>query len=35
MVREIERAIGGDLQMIRLNGTLVGALVGLILSFMG
>lgn len=35
MVREIERAIGGDLQMIRLNGTLVGALVGLVLSFLG
>jgi len=34
MVREIERAIGGDLQMIRLNGTLVGALVGLVLSFL-
>ncbi|HNA22834.1 MAG TPA: DUF445 family protein, partial [Agitococcus sp.] len=33
MVREIEKAIGGDLQMIRLNGTLVGGLIGLVLSF--
>lgn len=35
MVREIEKAVGGDLQMIRLNGTLVGGLIGLVLSFMG
>ena len=34
MVREIERAVGGDLQMIRLNGTLVGSLIGLVLSFL-
>ena len=34
MVREIEKAIGGDLQMIRLNGTLVGGLIGLVLSFL-
>jgi uncharacterized membrane-anchored protein YjiN (DUF445 family) len=32
MVREIERAVGGDLQMIRLNGTLVGGLIGLVLE---
>ena len=34
MVREIEKAVGGDLQMIRLNGTLVGGLIGLVLSFL-
>ena len=33
MVREIEKAIGPDLQMIRVNGTLVGGLIGLVLSF--
>lgn len=34
MVREIEKAVGGDLQMIRLNDTLVGGLIGLVLSFL-
>ncbi|PTQ90776.1 DUF445 domain-containing protein [Agitococcus lubricus] len=34
MVREVEKAIGADLQMIRLNGTLVGGLIGLVLSFL-
>lgn len=34
MVRETEKAVGGDLQMIRLNGTLVGGLIGLVLSFL-
>ncbi len=33
MVREIEKAIGPDLQMIRVNGTLVGGVIGLVLSF--
>lgn len=29
MTRELERNIGRDLQFIRINGTLVGGLVGL------
>ena len=29
MVQEIERSVGRDLQFIRLNGTVVGALAGL------
>ena len=33
MVLEVEKAIGPDLQMIRVNGTLVGGLIGLVLSF--
>ena len=31
MVDEIERAVGRDLQFIRLNGTLIGGLAGLVL----
>ena len=31
LVREIEHSVGRDLQFIRLNGTLVGGLIGLVL----
>ena len=31
LVREIEQSVGRDLQFIRLNGTLVGGLIGLVL----
>ena len=31
LVREIERHVGGDLQFIRLNGTVIGGLVGILL----
>jgi uncharacterized membrane-anchored protein YjiN (DUF445 family) len=31
MTRELERNIGRDLQFIRVNGTLVGGLVGLLI----
>ncbi len=33
--RRIELSIGGDLQFIRINGTLVGGLVGLLIHFIG
>ena len=35
LVNEIELAIGRDLQFIRLNGTLVGGLIGLVLHALG
>lgn len=35
LVQEIELAIGRDLQFIRLNGTLVGGLIGLVLHALG
>lgn len=31
MVRELELSIGRDLQFIRINGTLVGGLIGVLL----
>ena len=31
LVREIERHVGSDLQFIRLNGTVIGGLVGVLL----
>ena len=31
MVRRLELAVGSDLQFIRINGTLVGGLVGLLI----
>jgi uncharacterized membrane-anchored protein YjiN (DUF445 family) len=31
LVRELELSVGSDLQFIRINGTLVGGLIGLIL----
>ena len=34
-VNEIELTIGSDLQFIRMNGTLVGGLIGLVLHAVG
>jgi uncharacterized membrane-anchored protein YjiN (DUF445 family) len=34
-VNEVELSIGSDLQFIRMNGTLVGGLIGLVLHAVG
>ena len=34
LVEQMERSVGKDLQFIRINGTLVGGLVGLTLHFL-
>jgi uncharacterized membrane-anchored protein YjiN (DUF445 family) len=35
ITHRVEGAVGRDLQFIRINGTLVGGLVGMVLHFLG